>query len=266
MRGIPPWGKRRARAQVAGIAARTVPGNGVCGGETLVRSIRGAERCGGGAWGGVSPPHGRRWRGSRSDARYSPVGEAPRTRTSRRNRCPYRSGNRAGCFSDGVCGGETLVRSIRGAERCGGGAWGGVSPPHGRRWRGSRSDARYPPVGEAPRTRTSRRNRCPYRSGNRAGCFFPTDDGGAPPVGEAPRTRTSRRNRCPYRSGNRAGCFPHGGLTSCAVPPAGKTVPQDRGPTDLPHRGPCPERIDCSGVSWPPFRRIPGSTRTPCRG
>ena len=26
MRGIPPWGKRRARAQVAGIAARTVPG------------------------------------------------------------------------------------------------------------------------------------------------------------------------------------------------------------------------------------------------
>ena len=136
-----------------------------------MRSIRGAERRGGGVWGGVSPPHGRRWRGSRSDARYPPVGEAPRTRTSRRNRCPYRSGNRAGCFSDGVCGGETLVRAIRGAERCGGGAWGGVSPPHGRRWRGSRSDARYPPVGEAPRTRTSRRNRCPYRSGNRAGCF-----------------------------------------------------------------------------------------------
>ena len=59
--------------------------------------------------------------------------------------------------------------------------------------------------------------------------------------------------------------FPRG-ATSCAVPPAGKTVPQDRGPTDLPRRGPCPERIDCSGVSWPPFRRIPGSTRTPRRG
>ena len=176
------------------------------------------------------PSPRRRWRGSRSDARYPPVGKAPRTRTNRRNRCPYRSRNRAGCFSHGVCGGETLVRSIRGAERRGGGAWGGVSPPHGRRWRGSRSDARYPPVGEAP------------------------------------RTRTSRRNRCPYRSGNRAGCFPHGGLTSCAVPPAGQTVPRDRGRTGLPRRGPCPERIGCSGVSWPPFRRIPGSTRTPCRG
>ena len=44
-------------------------------------------------------------------------------------------------------GAETLARSIRGAERRGGGAWGGVSPPHDRRWRGSRSDARHHSVG-----------------------------------------------------------------------------------------------------------------------
>ena len=44
-------------------------------------------------------------------------------------------------------GAETLARSIRGAERRGGGAWGGVSPPRERRWRGSRSDARHHSVG-----------------------------------------------------------------------------------------------------------------------
>ena len=56
------------------------------------------------------------------------------------------------------------------------------------------------------------------------------------------------------------------GLTSCAVPPAGKTVPRDRGRPGIPRRGPGPERIGCSGVFWPPFRRIPGRTRTPCPG
>ena len=44
-------------------------------------------------------------------------------------------------------GAETLARSLRGAERRGGAARGGVSPPHVRRWRGSRSDARHHPVG-----------------------------------------------------------------------------------------------------------------------
>ena len=44
-------------------------------------------------------------------------------------------------------GAETLARSIRGAERRGGAARDGVSPPHVRRWRGSRSDARHHPVG-----------------------------------------------------------------------------------------------------------------------
>ena len=382
MRGIPPWGKRRARAQVAGIAARTVPGivRGAFPTECAVAQLwwgpfAARERRGGGAWGGVSPPHGRRWRGSRSDARYPPVGEAARTRTSRRNRCPYRSGNRAGCFSDGVCGGATLVGSIRGAERRGGGAWGGVSPPHGRRWRGSRSDARYPPVGSAAHAHKSPESPpVPFREscgvlfrrsvrwrnsgavhsrrgaprGRGVGRGFPaprktmariaercavSPRGGSgahahkspesPPVPfrescgvlfrrsvrwrnsgavhsrrgaprgrgvgrgfPAPRKTMARiAERCAVSPRGGSGAHAHKspesppvpfrescgvlsprGLTSCAVPPAGKTVPQDRGPTDLPRRGPCPERIDCSGVSWPPFRRIPGSTRTPRRG
>ena len=44
-------------------------------------------------------------------------------------------------------GAETLARFVRGAERRGGGAWDGVSPPQVRRWRGSRSDSRHHPVG-----------------------------------------------------------------------------------------------------------------------
>ena len=44
-------------------------------------------------------------------------------------------------------GAETLARSIRGAERRGGRGVGRDSPPHERRWRGSRSDARHHPVG-----------------------------------------------------------------------------------------------------------------------
>ena len=286
-----------------------------------MRSIRGAERRGGGAWGGVSPPHGRRsrrgaprgrgvgrgfpptpsgavhgrrWRGSRSDARYPPVGEAPRTRTSGRNRCPYRSRNRAGCFPHGVCGGGTLVRSIRGAERRGRGVGRGFPV------RGSRSDARYPPVGEAPRTRTSS---LPVPFQESCGVLSPRsvrwrNSGavhsrrGAPRgrgVGRgfpAPRKTMARiAERCAVspRGGSAAhahkwpeslpvpfqescGVLSPRGLISCAVPPAGQTVPRDRGRTGLPRRGPCPERIGCSGAFWPPFRRIPGRTRTPCPG
>ena len=44
-------------------------------------------------------------------------------------------------------GAETLARSIRGAERRGGGAWGGVSPPHGKGWGESQSDSRRRPEG-----------------------------------------------------------------------------------------------------------------------
>ena len=46
------------------------------------------------------------------------------------------------------------------------------TPPHRRRWRGSRSDSRRHPVGEAPRTRTNRQIRRACRRGDSAGCFF----------------------------------------------------------------------------------------------
>ena len=47
---------------------------------------RGAKRRGGGVWGGVSPPREKGQRGSQSDPRCHPVGEAPRTRTNWRLR------------------------------------------------------------------------------------------------------------------------------------------------------------------------------------
>ena len=73
--------------------------------------------------------------------------------------------------SDLTAGGGTLKASIRGAQRRGGGVWGGVSPPHERRWSESRSDSLHQPVGKAPRTHTNPQIRRTGRPGARAGCF-----------------------------------------------------------------------------------------------
>ena len=67
--------------------------------------------------------------------------------------------------------GETLKASIRGAQRRGGGVWGGVSPPYERRWSESRSDSPHQPVVKAPRTHTNAQIRRAGRPGARAGCF-----------------------------------------------------------------------------------------------
>ena len=69
--------------------------------------------------------------------------------------------------------GETLKASTRGAQRRGGGVWGGVSPPHESWWSESRSDSLHQPGGKAPRTQTNRQIRCAGRSGIRAGRFLP---------------------------------------------------------------------------------------------
>ena len=63
-----------------------VPGAGPVplGGDAPVLPVGGRRR--GGVWGGVSPPHGKRWRESRSDSRHRPVGEAPRIGGFRRIR------------------------------------------------------------------------------------------------------------------------------------------------------------------------------------
>ena len=61
-------------------------------------SVRGAERRGGGGWGGVSPPHEKQWRGpppgelARSDARHHPVGKAERPAHTARLSCRGRCG------------------------------------------------------------------------------------------------------------------------------------------------------------------------------
>ncbi len=71
-------------------------------GETLKAALRGAQRRGGGVWGGVSPLHERRWSESRSDSHHQPGVKAPRTHTNRQIRRAGRPGARAGCFHHGL--------------------------------------------------------------------------------------------------------------------------------------------------------------------
>ena len=112
------------------------------------RAACGAERRGGGVWGGVSPPREKGQRGSRSDPRCHPVWEAPRPR--KRLRRDSRRGNSAGCFPHGLNNGAFSTGcSRRGAPR-GRGVGRGFPSPRKKMARIAQRSAPSPRGGSAP--------------------------------------------------------------------------------------------------------------------
>ena len=95
--------------------------------ETARVLARGAERRGGGVWGGVSPPHEGRWRGSQSDPRQQPVAQPARRSTcdaSRLNRASMRrSSLRFGRNTPGTMASRALSAGRIAPSCCENAAW-----------------------------------------------------------------------------------------------------------------------------------------------
>ena len=167
------WGKRPARgptgafgANRQGNSAGSFP-HGV-GGELSPRAARRGAPRGRGVGRGFPSPR-KRTAGIAKRSTLSPGGGsaphadqlAPSARIVR--------GIVRGASPTGLAG--SFPHGLRGAERRGGGVWGGVSPPREKGQRGSQSDPRCHPVGEAPRTRTNWRLWRDSRQGIVRGAF-----------------------------------------------------------------------------------------------